>query len=392
MRPKILFIEICNYKDYPIGGYLAFAKQMITAFGGDLAIVGMSSDETPVGVWTKKEIDGVVFDFFSVMQIKITHKKALIPGRLRSYLAVRKYRKRIFQVEYKNVFIQTPEVLFALSKIPMTNLCTRIPGVENPMTISRYWYGKYFAKAFDYFYFKALMKSNVVLASADTKAINDFLKRGNGKLSAESVIQFPTRVNTEIFKPREKLQARLKLGFGETTTIIVTSGRLSKLKGWELLLQSYVLILEKYPDSKFVFLGDGEDREKIEEYLRTNSLINNVELVGRVDHHTLAQYLNAADVFVMGSFVEGWSTSLVEAIASAKPVVCTDFSSADELITQGDNGFIVYERNPRKFCEGIISALDIPENRLTERAAEMEKYAVVHLKRDIISLWKLIEI
>ncbi|TSJ45799.1 glycosyltransferase [Fluviicola chungangensis] len=388
MKPKILFIEICNYKDYPIGGYLAFAKQMVTAFGNELALVGMS-DDTPVGMWTKKEIDGTTFDFFSVRQITFNHKKSWIPGRLKAYLAVRKYRRKIFDRNFHNVFIQTPEVLFALSKIQITNLCTRIPGVENPMAISRYWYGKYFARIFDLFFFNALMRSDVIFASADTKAIKAFLARGHGKLTTERVIQFPTRVNTEIFQPREKLSVRKQLGFSTETKIIVTSGRLSKLKGWELLLESFTLFLEKFPDSKFIFAGDGEDRNRIEEYVSSNALTEKVIFTGRIDHPTLSHYLNAADIFVMGSFVEGWSTSLVEAISSGKPIVCTDFSSADELIIENKNGFIINDRNPKSFSEAMIAALSLPEQNLTERSSEMEKYAVVNLKQDILSHWKL---
>lgn len=385
-----MFIEICNYRDYPIGGYLAFAKQMVTAFGNEVALVGMSSDDTPIGVWTKKEFGGMAFDFFSVMRVRATNKKSLVPGRVKSYLAVRKYRKQIFQVEYKNVFIQTPEVLFALSKMPIVNLCVRIPGVENPMTISRYWYGKYFARIFDHFYFRELRKANVVLASADGRAIDGFLKRAKGKLSSENLIQFPTRVNTEIFRPRERLTTRLNFGLDSSTKVIVASGRLSRLKGWEFLLESFLLFRQKYPDSQFIFLGDGEDRAKIEKYVNAKSLTNHVIFAGRIDHDLLARYLNASDLFVMGSLVEGWSTSLVEAISSAKPVVCTDFSSADELIIQGDNGYIVAERKSDMFCEAMIMALEISENRLIKRAAEMEDYAVANLKRDILSHWKLL--
>ncbi len=53
---KILFIEICNYKDYPLGGHLSFAKHILSAFGNQLALVGCTTDDTPIGKWTKKKI------------------------------------------------------------------------------------------------------------------------------------------------------------------------------------------------------------------------------------------------------------------------------------------------------------------------------------------------
>lgn len=206
---KILLIEICNFTDYPIGGYLSFAKQMLTAFGNQLALLGLATDDMPVGEWIKREIDGVVYDYFAVAKFAKTNKKTFIPYRLKSYFAVRKYRNEILNIGIDNVFIQTPEVLFALRKSALVNLCCRIPGVGNPMTHSRYWYGKLFANIFDFYFFKELRKANVILATADKQSIIDFVGRGNGKLSIEKVIQFPTRVNTKIFKPLNKINERL---------------------------------------------------------------------------------------------------------------------------------------------------------------------------------------
>lgn len=48
---KILLVEICNFTDYPIGGYLSFAKQTLTAFGNQLALVGLGDEDTTIGKW-----------------------------------------------------------------------------------------------------------------------------------------------------------------------------------------------------------------------------------------------------------------------------------------------------------------------------------------------------
>ena len=55
---KILFIELCNYKDYPTGGHLSFALHMLGAFGNELKLVGINTEgDDEVGKWRKKEID-----------------------------------------------------------------------------------------------------------------------------------------------------------------------------------------------------------------------------------------------------------------------------------------------------------------------------------------------
>lgn len=169
MENKILLIEICNFTDYPIGCYLSFAKQMLTAFGNQLALVGLAVDNMPIGKWQKRNIDGIEYDYFAVADFTKTSSKTFVPYRLKSYLAIKKFRKEIFSLGFDNIFVQTPEVLFALRREKINNLCCRIPGVGNPMTHSKYWYGKLFARIFDYLFFKELTKANVILATADTR-------------------------------------------------------------------------------------------------------------------------------------------------------------------------------------------------------------------------------
>lgn len=389
MKKKILLIEICNFTDYPIGGYLSFAKQMLTAFGNQLALVGLGDDETPIGKWSKKKINGIDYDYFAVVKIQKTNKRPLIPYRLMSYLAIKKYRKEILSIEIDNVFIQTPEVLFALRKSALVNLCCRIPGVGNPMTHSRYWYGKLFANIFDFYFFKELRKANVILATADKQSIIDFVGRGNGKLSIEKVIQFPTRVNTKIFKPLNKINERLELKLTEYDKIVVTTGRISEIKGWKFMLDAFVQYKTIYQNSLFVFLGDGEDRIKVESYISKLGIEDSVLITGRITHDILSKYLNAADIYIMGSYLEGWATSLVEAISCAKPIVCTNFSSAKDLVDTGVNGFVIDNRNVDLFVDAMIKCDNIDFEKLFQQSIKMQEYGVSGLKEKIIKLWKL---
>lgn len=389
LRNKILFIEICNYEDFPIGGYLSFAKQMVTSFGSQLVLVGLSTDETPVGQWGKKEINGTLFDFFAVRKASKDNKRTIIPARLKSYVAVKKYKKEILSKNIDNVFIQTPEVLFALKKCGIKNICARIPGVENPMSISRYWYGKYFAKLYDLLFYKTVNKSSIILASADKTAIHNFILRGKGVLSENRVIQFPTRVNTDIFYPQDKNKIREQLDINKELFIITTSGRLSTLKGWLFLINCFVEFSIRYPNSRMYFLGDGEDRPAIEETIRQKKLTSQIILAGRVSHEKLSKYINASDLFVMGSYIEGWSTALVEAISCARPVVCTNFSSAKELIENKVNGFVVEKHDINLFTKAMFESLNLNKEDLMSKSIEMEQYSSKGLKESILRHWKL---
>ena len=387
---RILLVEICNYTDYPIGGYLSFAKQMLSSFDNQLLLVGLSTDETTVGEWSKKEINGIEYDYFSVMHSNFNSRKSLIPARLKSYLAVKKYRDKILSKGVDNVFIQTPEVLFALQKSKIKNICTRIPGVENPMRISRYWYGKYFASLYDFLFYKLVKKSSVIFASADSSAIKKFIDDGKGVLSAEKVIQFPTRVNTEIFYPKNKGNCRELLKLDKNEILITTTGRLNKLKGWEFMLDCFSEFNKIYNNSKFVFIGDGEDRNKIEKKIINMKLESKVSIAGRVNHDKLSQYLGASNLYIMGSYVEGWATSLVEAVASGIPVCVTDFSSASDLVENGRNGYIIKDHNKAKFVNSMIDCLNLSKNDLMQKSLGLENMSISNLKKSILIHWRLI--
>jgi len=389
-KNKILFIEICNYIDYPIGGYMAFAKQMLTAFGNQLVLVGLSTDDTPVGVWVKKNINGVEFDFFSVMKVKKKDVKPLIPGRLHAYFCLRKYLSKILKINVHNVFVQTPEVMFALSGYKSLNICNRIPGLENPLKISRYNYSKYFVKIFDILFFNSLKRASVILASADEHAINDFVIRSKGQIELEKLIQFPTRVDTNVFYPRPLIECREILKLPLDSFIVLTTGRLNSYKGWRFMIDSFRVLMQEIPNALFVFVGDGEDRFKIQSYIESHSLSNKIILVGRKTHEELAVFLNSSNVYISGSYVEGWSTSLVEAIACGIPVVCTNFSSAKELVENHKNGYVIDSHDVIAFVKAILNSQKLSKNELLNRTHYINKYSTDNLKLSILEYWKLV--
>lgn len=386
---KIYIIELCNFEDYPTGGHLSFAKQMMSAFGSQVALIGYSTGSEPVKQWIKKEINGTYYDFFSVKKVKKTSNKPIIPSRLQGYFHLSRCKKELEFLKNENVFIQTPQVLFAINKWGIKNICFRSPGVVNMLISSRYWYAKYFSGIYEKILFTDLLKVNLVLASSDKKSIEEFCSRSKNKLQFNHVVQFPTRINTDIFKPMDRECARVKIDFDLQRKLIVTTGRLGEKKGWKFMIDSFLMFKESFPDSHLYFIGDGEDRSKIEKYIIEKELTNSVFLKGKQDSQTIAIYINACDVFIMGSFVEGWSTSLVEAIACAVPVCVTNFSSAKELISEGKNGFICESRQELEFVENMKKSLDIPKENLLEKSREINKFSTSQLKKDLLKYWKI---
>ena len=228
MQTSCLIIENCNFIDYPTGGHLSFARQMMYSFGNRLALVGISTDNTPIGKWVEKEIDGIRYQFFSVGRRKGSARKPIIPERLSMFIDLMHYRKKILSLGVKNVFTQAPEILMVVSRWRMESICYDFPGVENPLVMPRYSWGKMLINLYDRELFKALKNVDVILACADETSIQDLTRRSKGSLQRDRVIHFPTRVDTGVFRAVDKRVAREALHFPPDSLIIMSCGRISQ--------------------------------------------------------------------------------------------------------------------------------------------------------------------
>lgn len=381
---KILYIELCNFRDYPLGGHLSFALHITKAMQGNMDLVGIATDPKEIiGKWTYKYIENYQYKIFNIAYIKPkSFKKPIIPARLTDYIYLKKFIDKLELNNYDIIIVQTPEVLLALPNDILNKVCLVTPGVENPLTISRYKIARLFAKVYDKIFFKNASKVKCILAVADKNAISNFIKRSNNTIDVNKVHQFPTRYDANIFNIRDKIASRENLGLPENEIIIVTTGRLNWFKGWKFIIDSFRKFKEDMPSSHLYFIGDGEDHSKIQEYINSCKC-KDVTLLGRKDLITVSDYLNAADLFVMGSYKEGWSTSLVEAVACGLPCVVTDFSSAKEMIEEGVNGFVLSKRDETTFKDKMVAALKISHEKLYEKAVENQKYSVQNMRKEI---------
>ena len=384
--PRILLVDFSNYEDYPIGGYLSFARNMIDAFGPRIALVGIStSSGEPVGRWFKKNIDGRVYDFFSVARYKRSETRHMIPDRLAIYILVKYYFKRIRQIDIKNVFVQRQEILLAINP-GVWNICYSFAGLENPLSISKYWYGKLLARPFESCFFAKLRYASVILARGDDASIEKLLSRSSGYVMPDAYIRFPTRINTEIFKPENKEEARLATGLQLSIPIIVTSGRLAEFKGWKFMIDCFNGFCRELPNSKLYFIGEGEDYNQIKAYISQCNLDQRIILAGKKSQPELSLYLNAADMFIMGSYKEGWSTALMEAIACGVPACVTDFSSASDIVLDGENGFVVGGHDKVRFTECMLEALKFHRPVKNDH---IMRYSTKFLQEEILKHWQL---
>src|SRR3954471_13020283 len=126
-------------------------------------------------------------------------------------------------------------------------------------------------------------------------------------------------------------------------------------KGQRHLIEAAHIVVQKLPDVRFVILGEGELREALERQVKEYHLHKHVLLPGfRTD---VIGCMKSFDLFVMSSVTEGLGTSLLDAMACARPVVATRTGGIPEIVEDGVTGLLVAPQDPAALAAAILRML-----------------------------------
>lgn len=388
-NPILLFTEGDPWGN-PTGGQTTFAKHILTAFGPEFAVSSHCEDNSiPIGKWIIRPYKKYDILFFNRGDLKKSkNKKPIVPLRIKSYIYAKKYLAEIREKKFRGILLDSPEMLFAAYRYKWESICYRFAGVNNPVSNSRYLWARVLGEIFERQHIKTLkkIKTDVFIAAADQYAIAEFHHRTKNQLNTQNFYQFPTRVDTDTFFPMDTSECRKQLNIPLKEKVFVATGRLCWIKGWDLLMQAFTHIKKVLPKATLIFVGDGEDHQKIELMAQQLGIAKNVKVTGFVTQRDVNMYMNAADVCLVGSHREGWSLAMCEMIACGKPVVSTDVSGAKDMVKNGINGFIVPDRDPLKYADLAIKAMDLPDV-VEESLLISKKYSINTLAQELSSLW-----
>lgn len=167
--------------------------------------------------------------------------------------------------------------------------------------------------------------------------------------------------------------------------IIISVGRLEEVKGYDLLIDSFALISEKYPDWKIYLFGEGTQRRYIEEKIIDLNLTNQIILKGVTDN--VYEAMNKGSFFVFPSRLEGFGLVLLEAMQSG--LGCISFKGAwsKEIIIDNYNGLIVDYLNIVEFSramEIMMKNESFREDMGNNAKKSIEKFYI----QNVINEWK----
>jgi len=189
--------------------------------------------------------------------------------------------------------------------------------------------------------------------------VSEYVRRhlvdGRG-LKGDRVVTIPTGIDLERFNPEKALDDfRQGADFREKDLIVGTVAILRRKKGHHVLLDVIPRVLKEFPHVKFVFAGDGPQKENIERKIKELGIGKSVTLLGlRADVECV---LKGMDLFVLPTLQEALGTSILEASAMGKAVISTRVGGVPEVVIEGVTGQLVEPEDSRGLADAIIKLL-----------------------------------
>ncbi len=211
-------------------------------------------------------------------------------------------------------------------------------------------------------------------ASAVTASSPDLLERAQrlgATRAASRAAVIPYGVDPHSFKlaVSERSTLRTQLGFAPDEPVLLCVGRLVYKKGFEYALRSLPAVLQKYPKTRLVIAGAGDLRAELENLAAELGLTGQVRFEGAVPHNRLPDYLTACDIFLLPSViddqgnVDGLPNTLLEALASGRPVIASNVAGVPLAVADGENGRLVPPRDVEALAAAILELLADPALR-----------------------------
>lgn len=156
-------------------------------------------------------------------------------------------------------------------------------------------------------------------------------------------------------------ELRASLGIPETSFVVGTVSRLDPVKNQAMMIRAFGQLLDKHPDSYLLMVGDGPEREALKHQVQQAGLTERVVFTGYVDQP--ANYLAALDLFLLSSYTEGTSMTLLEAMSLGVPIVATRVGGNPEIVLDGETGLLVDSDDDRGFADAMIRLVQDNEMR-----------------------------
>jgi len=221
---------------------------------------------------------------------------------------------------------------------------------------------------------KALNKANYVIANS--KFTKELAIKLGVKIKDIKVINpgcnYPVLINEDAKEFAKKI-------YGEATPRLITVSRLDGRKSHQNIIMTIKNLLPKFPNLKYVSVGDGEERSNLEKLKKELGLDKEVELILKSTEQEKIALLEQSDIFVMPSVVykksvEGFGITYIEAASYGKPSIGGIYGGEGDAIKNGQTGYLCNGNDLNALYDTTIKMLENNNHKsLGNKALEFSK-------------------
>lgn len=216
-----------------------------------------------------------------------------------------------------------------------------------------------------YLVFRRLINPFVSRHIALSKDLEQWLLQQVG-VNRARLCQIYNGVDTERFVPVAKRRSLPVEGFATDDSIVIgTIGRMQGEKDQLTLVRAFITLITRMNDGRkklrLIIIGDGDLRQSALKLLKDAQAENLAWLPGNRDD--APQLMQAMDIFVLPSLIEGISNTILEAMATGLPVIATAVGGNPELVEGGNTGMLIGSADPEIMANAIAQYIDSPDMR-----------------------------
>lgn len=325
----LILYDTSNFRDFPMGGQLTsirnFLKYITDSrknFAKRILLVGITTDGEEMGRLIQIRIGDAEFDFLPVLLRDANLANVQKSLRVEYLKALLNAGKKIPCHKKSVHYIHTPEAYIAVKLIhPSAKTAVFSHGSFFNMVQGFRFFreNKLVSFCFEKFLIWLLKTANLLLV-LDEETAEQYRKYNKNVFRVENSVVLPTEIPN-----RESCHDPIKLLF---------VGRLSRVKGIEGILEATERMQGK---AELTIVGDGEQRESLEQMIGQKKLENVVLLAGGCAPAEVHRFYRECDILVMNSVVEGKPMTILEAMSYGMPVVTTPVGGIPEMVTAGQS-------------------------------------------------------
>jgi glycosyltransferase involved in cell wall biosynthesis len=142
------------------------------------------------------------------------------------------------------------------------------------------------------------------------------------------------------WRTQAEMHSEIRAEFGfENSILFGAVGRLFWVKGFEALIRAFAVAAERHDDIVLAIAGEGADRPQFESLISELGMVERIKLIGK--RTDIAAVMNEFDVLIHPSIAESFGLIYPEAFALSKPVIATRGGIAEDIVRDGENGYLI---------------------------------------------------